>query len=528
MFGLDCPFCPRFRALPGFLLGIALILGGAARAEEPEGGAPLSLREALALGIQHNLDLRIQEIEVPLRREDVVTSEAQFDPVVEGGASSQTDKLPNAYTLSTNSVDRLSTTGADAGVAKRFTTGLESRVSVESSRSSTNSSNQGLDPYYRSFLVLDLTQPLLKDRGTEVNTTDIRTGENTVRQARYRYFDRALRIGEEIELAYYDLAAARQLLAYRLESRLRAEELLSGNREKFAAGVVPITEVQQAETAVAARDEQVVVARQLCERVSARLRDLLDVREGDPGYGRTFVTEPLPSAPEEYPDLQKALGVAWNERPDVREQLLEIENRDIQLAFAENQTLPRLDLIATLGLNGLSGDERNGVSSEYEGNYFDSISRLPDGDGYQWLAGLRFTYPLGNRAAEARLRQSGWEKRQAVYSLKRLERTAETEMEQALVDVRRGLERYRVAERFEALAATTLQQENERLKEGLSDTFRILSFQDDLTEARIRKDAALAGCQKGLASLYRAMGKNLERHGIVAELQEEENERGNL
>ncbi|MBE0616826.1 MAG: TolC family protein, partial [Proteobacteria bacterium] len=320
----------------------------------------------------------------------------------------------------------------------------------------------------------------------------------------------------------------RQLLAYRVESRRRAEELLTGNREKFAAGVVPVTEVQQAETAVAARDEQVVVAHQLVEEVSTRLLDLLEIRRGDAQYGASFVTDPLPPAPKEFPSLEQALTAALAERPDLRARFLDIENRDILLAFARNQTLPRLDLVATLGVNGLSGEERDGASSDYEGNAFESFSRMPDGDGYEWLAGLRFTYPLGNRAAEARLRQGGWEKRRAIYSLKRLEGTVETEVERALVDVRRGLERYRVAERFEALATTTLQQEMERLKEGLSDTFRVLTFQDDLTEARIRKDAALANCQKGLASLYRATGKNLERHGIVAELREKEIGRGNL
>lgn len=502
----------------------AVPAAGAAGTAAEEGSRTLGLREALALGIQRNLDLRLQEIAIPLSQEEVLVGEARFDPVLQAGADTRTDKTPSAAASASGS-DTTRATGADAGVGKVFETGLESRVALETFRFSSNSPNLGLDPSYRTFLVLDLTQPLLRDRGREVNTAALRESRNAVLQARYRYLDRALRIGEEIELAYYDLAAVRQLLAYQIESRGRAEELLDGNREKFEAGVVPVTEVQQAETAVAARDEQVVLARQLTELVSARLRDLLEIRRGDPQYGASFVTEPLPPAPREYPELEQALGVALAERPDLRERLLEVENRDIRVAFARNQTLPRLDLVATLGLNGLSGDERAGVSSDYQGDYFDSMSRLPDGDGYQWLAGVRVSYPLGNRAAQARLRQTAWEKRQAVYGLKRLEGTAETEVERALVDVRRGLERYRVAERFEVLAETTLQQEMERLKEGLTDTFRVLNFQDDVTEARIRKDAALTVCQKGLASLYRAMGKNLERHGIVAELREKEIDR---
>lgn len=517
----------RKTLLPGVWCAVALALAAAA-APAGAGQPPLTLREAIVRGIERNLDLKLQEVEVPIRREDVVAAEAAFDPTVEAGVDTSAQKVPQSGVSAPEGSDLRHQAGADVGLRKSFTTGLESRIAFESFRASGNTRAETLDPTYRTFLVLDLTQPLLRDRGQEVNTSALRESRNALLQARYRHLDRALRIGEEIELAYYDLAAARQLLAYRIEARGRAEELLAGNREKFDAGVVPITEVQQAETAVAARDEQVLVARHLADRITTRLWDLLEIRREDPRHGASFVTEPLPPAPTEYPELEEALAVALKERPDLRDRFLDVENRDIRVAFARNQALPRLDLVATLGLNGLSGDQRQGFSSDYQGTYVDSVSRLPEGDGYQWLAGLRLSYPLGNRAAQARLRQTAWERRQAVYGLKRLEGTAETEVERALVDVRRGVERYRVAERFEALADATLQQEMERLKEGLSDTFRVLTFQDDLIEARIRKDAALADCQRGMASLYRAMGKNLERHGIVAELQEKEIDRGTL
>jgi outer membrane protein TolC len=56
----------------------------------------------------------------------------------------------------------------------------------------------------------------------------------------------------------------------------------------------------------------------------------------------------------------------------------------------------------------------------------------------------------------------------------------------------------------------------ERFKEGLSDTFRILDFQDDLIGAHIRKTEALVDFNQGLANLYRAIGINLERFNIIA------------
>ncbi|MCK4425743.1 MAG: TolC family protein, partial [Deltaproteobacteria bacterium] len=181
-----------------------------------------------------------------------------------------------------------------------------------------------------------------------------------------------------------------------------------------------------------------------------------------------------------------------------------------------------------LGANGLSGGDRPTsfadltVSSPQIGSYGDSLSRMSDADGYEWYAGLRFSYPLGNRGTQARYRRAGLEKRQAVYRLKRLEETAEKEVKNSLVTVKRSLERVGVAERFEGLAQTTLTQEMERLKEGLSDTFRILIFQNGVIQARIRKTSAIVDFNQGLANLYRAMGNNLERFDIVAAMPEKE------
>lgn len=58
------------------------------------------------------------------------------------------------------------------------------------------------------------------------------------------------------------------------------------------------------------------------------------------------------------------------------------------------------------------------------------------------------------------------------------------------------MERVKVTERFKNLAKITLEQEMERLKKGLSYTFRVLNFQDDLIEAHIRKAKALVDFNK--------------------------------
>ena len=508
----------RTLAYATLCLAALLFLAGPPAAAEDRNPERMSLQEALFRGLERNFDLHAERLNIPIGHEDVTVEAARFDPVATAAASAAGERTPTAADSFDDAYARRRQYAASAGLNKEFHTGLVSRLALESLRQSSNSSSVGLDPEYRTFLVLDFTQPLLRDFGSNVNTADLRIAEQRLQQARYGYLDQAQRLAEAIELAYYELARAHEILRLRIESRELASELLAGNRDKFEAGIVPITEVQEAETAVAARDEQVVFSRQQLETAADRLKNLLEISHDDPLAANLLFTEDLPGIEPAWPALETAMATALMTRPDLARLRLEIVSRDIRLAYYQNQRLPRLDLEASFGVNGLSGDlsdfPTNGARIN-RGNSWHALEQAVDGDGYAWFAGLRFEYPLGNRAAEATYRRAGHARRQALYGLKSLENTVETEVRNALSTVTRVYERIQVADRFQRLADITLGQEMERLQEGLTDTFRILDFQAAVIEARIRKANAQIDFHQGLASLYRAMGANLERHGIV-------------
>lgn len=515
-----------WRSLASATFLLALVLAGSATAASlSEPGQILPLQEALQRGLERNFDLRVERLNIPIGSEEVTAAAARFDLAADAALSAAGERTPTAADSFADTYARRRQYGAEIGLGKEFSTGLDARLALESSRLSSNTLSPGLDPEYRTFLVLDFTQPLLRDFGRAVNTTDLRLADQRLQQARFGYLDQAQRLAEAIELAYFELARTHEILRLRIESRQLASELLGGNRDKFEAGIVPITEVQEAETAGAARDEQVVVARQQMETAANRLKTLLAISQDDPLATGLLRTEPLPGIEQTWPTLETALGTALVARPDLERQRLEITSRDIRLAFFQNQKLPRLDLEASLGVNGLAGEVAGAATPgalANRGDYWRSLDQAASGDGYAWFAGLRFAYPLGNRAAVARYRRAGHEKRQALYSLQGLENTVETEVRNALTAVDRGFERVQVAERFQQLADITLSQEMERLREGLTDTFRVLDFQDDVIEARVRKANALVDFNQGLSSLYRAMGANLERRNILHPLEEKE------
>ena len=507
------------------LLTTALFQAPSALAEED--GPRLTLKEAIARGVAENLDLQVAALEVPKRREDVTAERAAFDPAIEAAARAGEARILTGAVLYSNDYQLLKEISTSAGIRKRFVTGMRGRVSLETYRLENNSRADALDPQYGTVLLLNLTQPLLKDFGTEVNTTGIRLSENAVRQGVFGYLDRVRQLAAEIERAYWSLAQAHFVLGYRLDSLHLAEELAAGNREKLDQGVISVTQVDQARTAVADREEAVLSARQRVETLSNVLMDLLEIRTGDPLADGILRTTPIPSANPDYPSMDDAVASALERRPDLRRARTALAAQDIRLAYFENQKLPRLDLNGTFGLNGLSGDDRpvrlfgGETTTGLDGDYLDAWDRMAAADGYQWEVDLRFSVPIGNRAAESRHARTRIGKQQLLLGLKRLEGGIETEVKNARVAVGRSLERVAVADRFERLAKKTLDQEMARLRQGLSDTFRILDQQDDLIMARIRKVAAVADFHRGMADLHRAMGTNLERFDIAAEVETE-------
>lgn len=489
------------------LILLACWLTPGARAET------LSLHQALVLGIAGNYDLRSAGLDVTRADAGVLGAEGHFDVSAELGIGVRRSETPAASVLADAAAFSSDTASAEAALGKRFASGLQTRLSLVGERSEGDLLVDRLDPAYRTSLVLDFTQPLLKDLGVEINTADLEIARTRRQQAALGYLASAEQLAGEIELAYLALAEAEAGQRYAVLARDLADELLAGNRRKLAAGLVPVTEVNEADSALAGRQENLLLAEQQLTLARSRLLELIDQSGAPlPAQWQTQLPEVADGAAMA---LETALATGFARRPDLRQARLELAVRRLALVYADNQQLPRLDLEASLGVNGLAGDADGG---RYAGGWNDSLSRAMDGDGSSWYAGLRLSMPLQNRAARAQYRDAAAQDKQALYRLRRIEVAAEAAIRAAHATLALGRERVAVARRFAALAQTTYEQENRRLQEGLSDTFRVLTFQNALVAAKIREVAAQADYFRAQAALLQAMGSHLEHYAIVAAL----------
>jgi outer membrane protein TolC len=508
-----------FSGLWLFLLPAASVQG-----LEDAGQIVISPKGAILRGIESNFRLKAQSVAIPESREEVVIHEAKFDPALEADFSARDRKTPTGFIFYEDGYDETDQIGGGGKIRKSFETGLQGEISLESYRSRDNFLADSLDPEYRGVITLNLIQPILRDFGVDINTTEINAAKNRVEMAFLTYTGAARSLAEQIEIVYFDLSRAQEVLKFQMESLRLAEELKTANEKKFENGTASITPVTEAKTAVTDRREQIIFAEQQLETASNRLKNLLEYRPGQHGLDKKLRALPMNPPTGSCPSFEEVLDTALSKRSDLKEMQIALENQNLMIAWLENQKLPRLDFVASAGINGLSGGDDpvnlfgHVQRSRHVGDYSEALSNMVDAEGRHWSAGLRMVYPIGNRAARSRYVQGKHQKRRMEYLLERLKGQIRMEVSNGVLGVEKSCGRVKETEKFIALARETLDQENQLLEEGLSTTFRILIQQEKLVAARIRHVNALADYYKSMAELYRSTGENLEKRGIKLEI----------
>ena len=206
--------------------------------------------------------------------------------------------------------------------------------------------------------------------------------------------------------------------------------------------------------------------------------------------------------------LLDALSTALRRRPELERSLLEIADAEVRQRLADNATLPLLDLTAAVGLNGIDVDEWTGAYED-----------LGTGDYIDYILGVGFEQPLGNRGARALQRQRQLERQQAVINYRRDAQLVVLEVKDALRSVLTNYELVGATRASRLAAADALRSINVRQEVGaaLNPEFILdlkLNAQERLAEAETQEARARSNYLTAIAELYRAMGTLPQRYGF--------------
>ena len=378
-----------------------------------------------------------------------------------------------------------------------------------------------MNPQYSSELLFSATQPLLKNFGIDNNKRNIYIANNDLDISDFEFESKVIDTVTDVENVYWELVFSVEDLNVKKKSLKRAQDLEKRVRAQVEVGTVAPLDILQAESEVASREELLLQAEDLIQDNEDNLKNVLNI-DFNSLDGRKKIRpmdDPM-IQPEKDIALDEAIKKALKSRPDYLARKTKLANENILVKYNENQTYPTLDLFGSLGLNGISG---NAVpitagsvqgTSRFGGGYDQTFSNLGSGDYYQWEVGLKMSYPLGNRSAKSRLTASRLQAAQTLMDIKDLEKRIVVEVREALRQIKTEFKRIKAARLARKLAEKKLDAEEKKFEVGLSTSFNVLEFQEDLVEEQSNEIRALIDYRKSRIKLRQVMASTMEKYNI--------------
>ncbi len=447
----------------------------------------LTLKEAVDMSLKENLSLSQERINPKIAEGDIKFREGEFDPNIELKATNSYKKSPSASLLM-GTEDR--TTSGSLGLGGKVNTGTLYELKWTNERARSNSGYLITNPYYTSELVLSLTQPLLKGFGKDNQEANLNISKNSFEIAKLNLDDKTIQIISDTSNAYWDLVFARHDLEVAELSLKLAQNLLDEIKAKIAAGALAPVEIYKAEAEVSMREETLLKSKKLLLDSTDRLRVVMNLKD--------WLVEliPIGKIPEilDAQPVEYALDAAFKNRNDYKQALIDQKNKETLRKYFDNQQYPDLNIIGSVGLNGLNG------------NYNNALDKMSSGDYYSWQFGLSLKIPLGNRSAKGNFIKAKYEEEKTAIAVKILEQKITAGVREVFRSVQLASETINAAKKTRIATEKRLEAEEGRFKVGMATINDVLKFQEEYAKALSSEKRAEVDYAKAIVEFDRVKG----------------------
>ena len=471
----------------------------------------LTLKDSIIFALQNNYEIRIAKIDPKIKEKDITVAKSEYDPTLKVTGETEDSETPSNSQLQVGLGGQLADFRQDrntlnATAEKLLETGATFTLAFTLEQQFLDPSPFAFfNPFATSSIEAKITQPLLKNAGIFYNRSDIYIARNDKKRSILELKETAIEVINSVQKAYWELVKAIEELRVRRKSLERAEDLLKKNKIQVEVGTLAPIEVLVAEDGVASQLEGVIVAE---NNILDREDDLKKVINlGDNPVLSDVSIVPLDRASLEIRDVSiaESIKIALENRPEVFEQDLDIENARIKVKQQKNQLLPKLDFEAGIRYNGLNANKGNAIDSAFSQDFQSEFF------------GVSLEVPLGNREARSNYSKAKLEERQTVFNTRKVEQEIVVEVRKAVRQVKTNVERIKASKKAEELARARLEAEEKKFNVGRSTSLEIIRAQEDLAVSEGRATNAMVDYQISLGIMDAALGTILEKNNIIIE-----------
>lgn len=437
-----------------FLTTAPLLAAQTAEVSRMTAATTLTLAECVALTLTHNKTIQTAYLDRVAQRFDLRVAESKFTPRF-NLSPNVTRNLTGAAGSSAQAGNNINlSASAEQDVISGARISLTAGQSISRSTEGNDLRNQGW--------TLALTQPLLKNAGSDAATASVRLARLTEQTHLWALKATVANTLTEVIRSYRQYVRALKALDISRQSVARARELLAINRTLIQAGRMAEIDMIQSESDLANQEFSLLATENAVD--AARL-GLVKVMGLDT-QADIRPDEALSVAQTSY-EVGHALALARANRPDFLTTELSVTLAEIRLALAQNQRLPDLSLVASYGQNRVNGSGTIPLS-------------IPD----QWSLGLRLNVPLNDLRLDQAVVAAEVEKEKSEVRLAQEQENLALEVRNALRQLDMSWRQVGLSQRALALAEKKFEVETEKFKVGRSSNFQLVSFKNDLVNAQ--------------------------------------------
>jgi outer membrane protein TolC len=498
-----------------------VFLAASLPAQEPGKTISLSLDECLVRALKNNLSIQVAVLQPQTSDLAVRQSLEKYLPTVSFGFARRKSSNASYSWLESADMTLTKLNNYSAQVTETIPLGGTVTLGLTSAMTDTNQTGVTINPRFNSQLQFSFSQPLLRNFGLEMTRKDIVVARNNLDVSEYQFARTVENTIYSVIEAYWNLVYSVENLKVQRKSLDLAKDFLAKNQRSVEIGTLAPLDVLTAESEVATREANILSAEASVKAAEDTIKNLLNFTDEEEKGLESIITLDSPAFEERTIEVDEALRIAMDKRPDLRISRINLKTGDVNLRYARNQLLPSLSLNASYASPGVSG-----TRLIYDSDYFgEIIGTIPgywsdswnDVFGFKyenWNVALTLEFNLNTIVSRAAYGQAQVARQTAALNLKNAERTAVLEIRNAVRTLQtayRQVQAYKVARE---LAEKKLAAEEEKLRLGMSTNYTVLQYQRDMTTALVQELKVIIDYNVAQAGLDRSMGMLLETKNV--------------
>jgi len=313
-----------------------------------------------------------------------------------------------------------------------------------------------------------------------------------------------------------------------------AQKTLSDNQKQVEIGTLAPLDVVRAQSSVASAEQALIASRTNLQLQQLVMKNALT--RTLPSNSVLVQAEVVPTdtvqIPEEenLPPVEQLIKMAFDNRPDYKQQRITLQNNEINIKGVNNGLLPVVDLVGFYGASSIAGLQ-NPLATCVPPATPATTGCLPSGtipptgftNGFSNLfnssapdkgVAINIQIPLGNRVAQATQVRAMLEYRQSQLSLKTVENTITIGIRNDVFTLENNRASVVAAQKARDLAAQTLDAEQKKYNLGASTYLAVLQDERDLAASESTLVGAMTNYAKARVQLDRDTAQTLDRYNI--------------